>query len=1040
MRRCGSLLNRLIIRFGIGIASAGTLCLGCLGGQSFVPNYFTRVWQRDDGLPQNAVSAVVQTHDGYLWIGTYSGLVRFDGARFAVFNNKNTPGMFSSRVTSLFEDSAGTLWIGYETGGLMSHKDGTFQSKEVLHSKGQRILAIGETETGDIWALGVDGSLLRLRDGLIVPSATGVESELGSLVKDNSGRAWVLWNGKVSLLDGDRLSPAPFGAESDEGYVQGICASRDGGLWIASDGRLRKWQGDKWVANLGAAPWGTGAASALIERRAGGLAAGVVDRGLDLILPNHTVLFFNRTNGLPSDWIRTMCEDREGNLWMGTGNGLVVLRQGKVAVVDSPDQWQGRAVLSVSEARDGAVWIGTEGAGLYRMQGTEWTHFAAAEGVLNSFVWSVSQDAQGRIWAGTWGGGLFVQNGSHFERAPGFEGVTTPVLALLHAADGSTWIGTQGGLAHYQDGKVDWYGRNRGLIFPDVRAVVQDSKGAVWFGMLGGGLGLLKDGAVQQFRKVNGLSSDFVQCLRLDKDGSLWIGTFGGGLDRLKGGRFAAISTSQGLPSDVICDIQDDGRGNFWFGSYAGIFRVSKKFLHLCADGLTNSVHCVSYVKGDGLPTSECSGGFQPSGCRTADGLMWFPTSKGLVVLDPNERNINHLPPPVIVEDLLLNGKPWANENDGKAELRIPPGHNRIEFRYTGLSLVAPEKVRFKYRLEGLERDWIDGGTNRSAIYPFIPPGSYAFHVKACNNDGIWNEIGQTLSIEVLPHTWQTWWFRVLSGILLVGAVSGVVWFDARRQMRRKVERLERQQAVERERARIAKDIHDDLGASLTRITLLSQPARGDLDDPAQAAANLDRIYSTAREVTRAMDEIVWAVNPKHDSLDSLASYLGRYAQDFLGTANVRCRLDFSVQLPAWPLSAEVRHNLFLAFKEALHNVVKHAAASEVRVSLSLSGPVFSLGVEDNGTGFAAAAPVPERSPGSDRLARGHGLANMRRRLAEIGGHCEIRSRPGQGTQIRFVVPVAVAGPERNRERSERAVVGIDDNGSPAFRGTKERT
>jgi signal transduction histidine kinase len=299
--------------------------------------------------------------------------------------------------------------------------------------------------------------------------------------------------------------------------------------------------------------------------------------------------------------------------------------------------------------------------------------------------------------------------------------------------------------------------------------------------------------------------------------------------------------------------------------------------------------------------------------------------------------------------------------------------------------------------------------------------------VIACNNDGIWNDTGQSLAITVLPRFWQTWWFRIPSGLLLIAAVSGAVWFDAQRRMRRKLDRLEHEQAIEHERARIAKDIHDDLGASLTRITLLSQSARDDLVNPTRVGANLDRIYSTAREVTRVMDEIVWAVNPQHDSLDSLVSYLGKYAQDFLGSANVRCRLDLPVQLPGWPLSADVRHNLFLAFKEALHNVVRHAAASEVRVSLATQGTSFSLGVEDDGCGFAAETPTsqPEREP--DRLASGNGLANMRRRLAEVGGRCEITSAPGQGTRIRFVVPVPASGLARRQEQRPGAVAGKDE-------------
>jgi signal transduction histidine kinase/ligand-binding sensor domain-containing protein len=1021
VRHSGLLLNALPDNSGGWIASACALLFGCFAVQASVPNYFIRVWQTDEGLPQNGVTAIVQSQDGYLWVGTYSGLARFDGVRFTIFNTTTTQEMFSSRVTSLFEDSTGTLWIGYETGGLMRYKDGVFQSSETPASNGKRIVSIAEDQPGDIWALAADGSLLRLRDGLVLAAGTAATSELGSLVKDRSGKTWVLWNGTVSLLEGDHLMPAPFGSESTNGHVQGICASRDGGLWVASLGRVRKRQETGWVEDLGLSPWGLSAVtSAFIDSKTWGLASGVVDRGLDLVLPDRTALYLSRTNGLPSDWVRALCEDREGNLWMGTANGLAVLRVSKVAVVDAPGEWQGRAVLSLSEARNGALWVGTEGAGLYRLKQNEWTHFGAVEGVLNSFVWSVSEDAQGRVWAGTWGGGLLVQSGDHFQRAPGFEDVLTPALALLHVADGSTWVGTETGLAHWKAGKVEWYGRNTGLIYPDVRAVVQDSKGTVWFGMLGGGLGVLKEGAVSQFRKLNGLSSDFVQCLKLEKDGSLWIGTFGGGLNRLKHGRFAVINASQGLPNDVICDIEDDGRGNFWFSSHGGIFRVSKELLNQCADGVTNSLHCLTYGKGDGLPTLECSGGFQPAGCMTADGRLWFPTSKGLVVVDPNERNLNHLPPPVIIEDLLVSGQKVPRQGADPVPVRIRPGDDRFEFVYTGLSLVAPEKVRFKYRLEGLEREWVDAGTKRTATYKFIPPGNYTFHVIACNNDDIWNEVGQTLRINVVPRFWQTWWFRVLSGCMIAAVIGIGVWFETQRRMRWKLERLERQRAVERERARIAQDIHDDLGASLTRITLLSQSARGDFDNPAEAAANLDRIYGTARELTRAMDEIVWAVNPQHDTLDSLASYLGKYAQDFLGAADVSCRLDFSVQLPPWPLRAEVRHNLFLAFKEALHNVVQHAAASEVRVSLTPLGSAFSLDVADNGRGFVINVQETRLRPDSDRLARGNGIANVRRRLAAIGGHCEIRSAPGQGTQVHFVVPVPLNGPGQNQPESRR--------------------
>ncbi|HSU56160.1 MAG TPA: triple tyrosine motif-containing protein, partial [Candidatus Dormibacteraeota bacterium] len=357
------------------------------------------------------------------------------------------------------------------------------------------------------------------------------------------------------------------------------------------------------------------------------------------------------------------------------------------------------------------------------------------------------------------------------------------------------------------------------------------------------------------------------------------------------------------------------------------------------------------------------------------------------------------------------------------APLRIAPGRQRFEFQYTGLSLTVPEKVRFKYRLEGLENDWVeagDGGTKRSANYSYIPPGPYTFHVIACNNDGVWNEQGASVRLEVLPFFWQTWLFKGASGLAAGAVVAGSALGMTRRRMRHKLEGLERQRAVERERTRIAKDIHDDLGASLTRITLLSQSARSELEQASPASSDIDRIYDTARELTRAMDEIVWAVNPQHDSLDSLATYLGRFAQDFLAAARIRCRLEVPTELPAWPLTADIRHNLFLAFKEALNNSVKHSGTKEVRIVLEIGDGDFVLSVEDQGSGFVMPASSKVASAGTvpDRFASGNGLLSMRQRLADIGGRCEIQSWTGKngdsslaspsGTRVTFMVPVKV--------------------------------
>ena len=1003
----------ILVRRCVRHICALLLCIACPGLRAAaptLPSYFPRVWQTGDGLPENTVTAIVQTHDGYLWLGTYDGLARFDGASFTVFDNNNTPEMSSSRVISLFEDREGNLWIGHETGELTRYRDGHFTAVKFNPAwEDRKISGIGADQTGNIWVLNEEGKLAGVNGEMISVPNAGVSTRAASLVAGEHGALWVIYGGEVFTLNHGQLAPMGPDSRSLGYYVEAICPGRDGGLWVVGDQRLRKWNGSGWADDLGRTPWEQSPITTLIEMRSGCLAVGTLDRGLYLVFPHRGVLHFSRANGLPHDRVRCLYEDHEGILWTGAGSGgLVALRAGKVATVNAPDDWQGRNLLSVTATRDGALWIGTEGAGLYRLLNEEWVHFTEADGLSNLFVWSVAEDAQGRIWAGTWGGGLFIQQGNRFAHAPGLENVTVPMPAILHARDGSAWIGTAAGLLHDQAGVPTWYGRKEGLKLPDVRAVVEDRDGSVWFGMLGGGLGHLRRGELQQFQKKDGISSDYVQCVHLDADGTLWLGTYGGGLNRFKQGRFTCINSSQGLPNNFICDIEDDGRGNFWISSHGGVFCISKDELTRCADGQISSVNCLSYGKADGMPTLECSGGLQPPGGRTTDGRLWFPTSKGLAVFNPEEAKVNQLPPPVIIENMLADGRTVTPFPVGDAPLHIPPGPRRFEFRYTALSFVVPEKVRFKYRLEGLEPDWVDAGTKRSANYSHIPPGSYTFHVIACNSDGVWNDSGATLAFTVQPYFWQEWRFRIPAGLAavasLAGAVAGIVLWIARRRMRLKLERLERLRAVERERARIAQDIHDNLGANLTRISLLSQSANSELENPAQAAVQLERIYGTARELTRAMDEIVWAVNPQYDTLDSLASYLGNFAQEFLGSLDIRCRLDVPLQLPQWPVTAEVRHNLFLAFKEALHNVVKHAAASEVYISLTTGANTFILVIRDNGKGFTPNVLKEEgrREPG--RIVRGHGLANMRQRLEKIGGQCEIQSSPGNGTEVKFAV------------------------------------
>lgn len=962
------------------------------------------VWRTEEGLPQNQVTSIVQGRDGYLWLGSYNGLTRFDGVRFVVFDSNNSPGLRSSRVTALCVDGAGTLWVGLETGEVARWSGGEFVPVPVQSSGSadREVSALSVDRTGEVWSLQRNGFATRVRDGAVVAPAEGVTAlNDPSLFRDGEGRLWRVRWGRVTGLG---ETSGAWVKESE--FVTRACKANAGGVWAVVGAEVQRWSAGPQLLERRPAPWGEAHVTAMAEGSAGVLWVGTLERGLFGLERDGGVRHFSRTNSPVQDWVRCLFEDREGTLWVGTGGGgLLALRQRQVRMLApaNPDE---RAPLCVGPARDGGLWMGTQGGGLWQVRGGEVLPFADGSRPGNPFVWSVLEDGSGRVFAGTWGSGLFVNEGAGFAPAALGDKVRI-VTALCLARDGGVWVGTERGLAHWLGGQVRWVGTN--LIQPDVRCIAEDPDGTVWFGMSGGGLGRYSAGKAEQFRKADGLPGDYVWSLHSATNGTVWAGTFGNGLFRWRGGKVARIGSAEGLPNNVVCQILDDGSGHFWMSSYGGIFRARKSDLDQCADGKTDRVRFTVFGRSDGLASLECSGGGQPAGCITRDGRIWFPTAGGLAVIDPSGLQTNLLPPPVVLEGFRVNNEPVDRIGDswGTAAHRIAPGKQRFEFHFTALSFLAPDQIQFRYRMEGLETDWVNGGNRRSVEYSHLQPGDYTFRVKAANKDGVWNEDGAALRLKVLPHFWQTWWFQAAGVMLTIAGAALVARLLVRRRYRRELEHIERQRAVETERARIAKDIHDDLGASLTRITLLSQSARGDLERPEQAAADLDQIYDTARELTKAMDEIVWAVTPRHDSVDSLVSYLGGFAQDYLSAASIRCRLDVPLNLPAQPLAPEVRHNLFLAVKEAIHNIVRHSNACEARLSCEISPTQLTLIIQDDGVGPSGKADDGTANfPASGRPGSGNGLPNMRRRLEEIGGTCAIETNPGGGTLIRFTMPL----------------------------------
>ena len=967
--------------------------------------YSIRVWQTEDGLPENLVTSAVQTHDGYLWFGTHSGLARFDGERFQVFDTANSPELADSRVSSLFEDAHGTLWIGQESGMLTRYRNHHFEATPPRPTTGaDRIIGIGSDERGQLWAMRESGFVDSLDDGRRLPPPIGSDnSGIMNWSRNARGNILLIEDQRATRLEKDKIIELVFNPSRRPDFVSGVAGSRDGGIWVLSEDRIRKWQDGEWKEDRGDYLWPHGAVSSCVELRDGTLAVGTVAFGLYLIFGDkRPAVHLSRDNGLPQNWVRFIYEDLEGTIWVGAGSvGLAAIHPTAFSVLNSPDRWQGCSVHCVAPGKNGSLWIGTDGGGLYHYSSDQWSHFGATEGVANPFIWSVTETPKGEAWMGNYApGGPYRLEQGRFVRPKSVDEKSSYALALLpDRYTGDLLVGTRDGLTRLQGDQSIPLISSSTFPVADATALVQDQQGVIWCGFAQGGLARVAEGKVTLFRRKDGLASDSVQSLFFDDDGALWIGTADSGVTRYAHGRFVNLGVAQGLVDKAICHILDDGLGYFWLSTRHGLQRVAKAELNRCADGLIPRIGGQVYDQHDGLPTIEFTGGLEAAGCKTADGRLWFASSKGLVCVDPSRIHPNPTPPPVAIESLLIDGQVAA---PGFAAESLPPGHQRLEFRFSGLSFVAPNKVLFRYRMDGIDNAWVDAGPKRTASYSRLPAGNYRFRVIACNNDGVWNSEGAALAFTVAPFFWQTWWFVGSCTLLVLVGVAMVARYVTRRRLQTRMEQLERQHALERERARIARDIHDDIGTSLIRIALFSQPKQSALDHPQQTATVLSRIYSTAREMTRALDEIVWAIDPLHDTLESLIRYMGSFAQELLVAVEISCRLDVPLEVPAWPLRAETRHNLFLAFKEALNNVVKHAAATEVRISVEVRSHDFILTLRDNGRGFDRDRP---QSSESHRISSGNGLRNIEGRISQIGGRCEIGSQVGKGTVISFMIP-----------------------------------
>ena len=686
-----------------------------------------------------------------------------------------------------------------------------------------------------------------------------------------------------------------------------------------------------------------------------------------------------------------LAEDENGLLWMGTRTtGLLQVQKRQVMSLPLPAFASHNAVLTACASKDGSVWCGTDGAGMFRWQAEQVTHFGPEQGLTSLHVAALLEDRHTNLWAGTYAG-LLRRVGARFEPVPGPPALREPILALLEDSQGNLWTGGRAGLVRLGEGAVRFFGAERDLFGGVIRALAEDLNGNIWVGP-NAGLYWLKSKQFDYYPVPQEPNLQGIFSLHCDTVGSLWMGTELAGLLRLRAGKVDQwLWPRDGLPSNHLTAILEDDAGALWMSSENGIFCCSKRELDNYQRGVTPPLRPRRLTTADGLVQKVCSGVGQPAACKSADGRLWFPDGPGLAAFDPATitRRVRVWPP--VIEAVSVDGVASALAPGG---LRVRSGARRIDFQFTSPNVLAPEQLRFRFQLDGLDKEWVDAGTRRDASYYRLSPGTYEFKVRVSGPEDTWRE-GRGLRLQILPRWWERLSVQLAAGCALLATVTGTVWALEWSRSRRRLERVELQCTLDAERQRIARDIHDDLGSGLTEIILMSDSLEETVQPTPADQEMVGEISARARSLTRAMDEVVWAINPRNDTLEGFLTYLGKFSQDYLTKAGVRCRWSVPPEVPDLPLSAEVRHSLYLACKEALHNIVKHAGASEVWVRLDLAAEGFTLAIEDNGHGFAAESPP----------ARGNGLSNMRQRLKELHGLCRVESTPGRGTRILLSLP-----------------------------------
>jgi len=763
-----------------------TISLYGLDPHKKLNQYLRHSWSNKNGLPINYVPAITQTKNGYLWIATQEGVVRFDGIKMITYNSNNVPLFKSNMVNCLLEDNYENLWIG-TMNGLLRYKDNKFNffsTKDGLPFNSIRSFAVDKNNS--LW-VGTDKGVCKYQNGKFLNYSlqdSKHSSFINSIILDSNNDLVLATNDELYKLKNNKFISLDYG-KNIKGTISTLYSDKKGKLWIGTiNNGLYQCDHNKLIKFINNDKLSGNYISSIIEDTNKSLWVGTKNGGLNRIYDN-TISRFTKEDGFPDNTILNLFEDRDHNLWIGTAlSGLIRLREGKVVVYGSTEGILSEDVRTVFEDSKNNLWIGCGNAGLYKKDINGISKIKGVDLMSKNVIRSIMESPDNDIWVGTLGSGLFVVENNNVKKfIPGLELPSNQIYSIFRSSNNVMWVGTSSGISKYENGKFTNYTSINNRELNAVRAIAEDNFGAIWVSVEGMGIAKFDKKSMSFCDKNSFLKSNIVTCIYFDKDNIAWIGTYGGGLSWIKDNQVKTITTHNGLANDTVYTIVEDD-GKFWISCNNGIFNVKKKDLIKFGEKKLTKISCTIFNESSGLKNRECNGGNYPVAWKDKEGILWFPNVKGLVKIDPKKIKSNDTFPQLLIEKMLVDQKEYSLIKDTV----IPPGYKRIEFSYTALAFTNPKNIKFKVRLLGVEKNWVNMGLYRNTYYTLVPPGEYTFEVISTNGEGIWNKKSQKLTFKLQPFFYQTIFFQIFVFLFIVSIISLLVKWRFKALNERKIQ------------------------------------------------------------------------------------------------------------------------------------------------------------------------------------------------------------------------------------------------------------